>query len=73
MKKPFNADSVSAFGGIVAFNQPIDAATATALTQTFLECVVAPGCEPDAQEILAAKSKVRFWFCQTCRLGISKQ
>jgi phosphoribosylaminoimidazolecarboxamide formyltransferase/IMP cyclohydrolase len=58
-EKAFNADSVSAFGGIVAFNQPIDAATATALTQTFLECVVAPGCEPDAQEILAAKSKVR--------------
>jgi phosphoribosylaminoimidazolecarboxamide formyltransferase/IMP cyclohydrolase len=58
-EKAFNADSVSAFGGIVALNQPIDAATATALTQTFLECVVAPGCEPDAQEILAAKSKVR--------------
>lgn len=55
----FNADSVSAFGGIVALNQPIDAATANALTQTFLECVVAPGCEPEAQEILAKKSKLR--------------
>ena len=40
-------------------NRPIDAATAKALTQTFLECVVAPGCDPQAQEILAAKSKVR--------------
>ncbi|MEW5858336.1 MAG: bifunctional phosphoribosylaminoimidazolecarboxamide formyltransferase/IMP cyclohydrolase [Cyanobacteriota bacterium] len=58
-EKAFNADSVSAFGGIVALNQPIDAPTATALTKTFLECVVAPGCEPEAQEILAAKSKVR--------------
>jgi phosphoribosylaminoimidazolecarboxamide formyltransferase/IMP cyclohydrolase len=55
----FNADSVSAFGGIVALNQSIDAATAQALTQTFLECVVAPGCEPEAQEILAKKSKLR--------------
>ncbi|NJP11878.1 MAG: bifunctional phosphoribosylaminoimidazolecarboxamide formyltransferase/IMP cyclohydrolase [Leptolyngbyaceae cyanobacterium RU_5_1] len=55
----FNADPVSAFGGIVALNRPIDAATATALTKTFLECVVAPGCEPDAQDMLAAKSKVR--------------
>jgi phosphoribosylaminoimidazolecarboxamide formyltransferase/IMP cyclohydrolase len=58
-EKAFNADSVSAFGGIVALNGPIDAATATALTKTFLECVVAPDCEPEAQEILAAKSKVR--------------
>jgi phosphoribosylaminoimidazolecarboxamide formyltransferase / IMP cyclohydrolase len=58
-EKAFKADSVSAFGGIVALNRSIDAATATALTKTFLECVVAPGCEPEAQEILGAKSKVR--------------
>jgi phosphoribosylaminoimidazolecarboxamide formyltransferase / IMP cyclohydrolase len=58
-RKAFEADSVSAFGGIVALNQPLDAATATQLTQTFLECVVALGCDPEAQEILAAKSKVR--------------
>jgi len=57
--RAFNADAVSAFGGIVALNRPIDQATATALTQTFLECVVAPGCEPEAAEILQAKSKVR--------------
>lgn len=58
-QKAFNADSVSAFGGIVALNRPIDAATAIALTKTFLECVVAPSCEPEAKEILAAKSKLR--------------
>ncbi len=58
-EKAFNADPVSVFGGIVALNRPIDAATATELTKTFLECVVAPGCEAQAQEILAAKSKVR--------------
>ncbi|PSB08754.1 bifunctional phosphoribosylaminoimidazolecarboxamide formyltransferase/inosine monophosphate cyclohydrolase [filamentous cyanobacterium CCP2] len=58
-QKAFHADSVSAFGGIVALNQPIDAETATELTKTFLECVVAPGCDLEAQEILAAKSKVR--------------
>jgi len=58
-QKAFQADSVSAFGGIVALNQPIDAATATELTKTFLECVVAPACDAEAQEILAAKSKVR--------------
>lgn len=58
-QKAFNADAVSAFGGIVALNHPIDAATAEELTKTFLECVVAPGCEAAAQEILAAKSKLR--------------
>lgn len=58
-EQAFNADSISAFGGIVALNQPIDAATAQALTKTFLECVVAPGCDEDAQAILQAKSKLR--------------
>lgn len=57
--KAFAADSVSAFGGIVALNQAIDAETATALTKTFLECVVAPDCTAEAKEILAAKSNVR--------------
>jgi phosphoribosylaminoimidazolecarboxamide formyltransferase / IMP cyclohydrolase len=57
--KAFNADSVSAFGGIVALNRPIDAATATELKKTFLECVIAPGCDDEAKEILAAKSNVR--------------
>jgi phosphoribosylaminoimidazolecarboxamide formyltransferase/IMP cyclohydrolase len=58
-QRAFQADAVSAFGGIVAFNRPIDTATATALTETFLECVVAPGCEPAAQDILAAKKNLR--------------
>ncbi|NWF59114.1 MAG: bifunctional phosphoribosylaminoimidazolecarboxamide formyltransferase/IMP cyclohydrolase [Fischerella sp.] len=58
-QKAFKADPVSAFGGIVALNRPIDAATATELTKTFLECVVAPECEEEAKAILAAKSKVR--------------
>lgn len=57
--KAFNADSTSAFGGIVALNQPIDAATANELKKTFLECVVAPGCDTESQEILAAKSNLR--------------
>jgi phosphoribosylaminoimidazolecarboxamide formyltransferase / IMP cyclohydrolase len=55
----FAADSTSAFGGIVALNRGIDAATATALTQTFLECVVAPSCDPEAAAILAAKPNLR--------------
>lgn len=57
--KAFNADSTSAFGGIVALNRPIDSATATELTKTFLECVVAPGCTDEAKAILAKKANVR--------------
>jgi phosphoribosylaminoimidazolecarboxamide formyltransferase/IMP cyclohydrolase len=58
-QKAYNADSLSAFGGIVALNRPIDAATAKELTKTFLECVVAPSCDADAQEILTKKGNVR--------------
>ena len=58
-QKAFDTDSVSAFGGIVALNRPIDTATATMLTKTFLECIVAPGCEPEAEEIIKKKAKVR--------------
>jgi phosphoribosylaminoimidazolecarboxamide formyltransferase / IMP cyclohydrolase len=67
--KAFNADSVSAFGGIVALNRPIDPATATALTQTFLECIVAPSCDSEAQAILAGKSKVRVLTLADLRQG----
>ncbi len=58
-EKAFNADPVSAFGGIVVLSRAIDGPTALLLTKTFLECVVAPGCNPEAQEILESKSKVR--------------
>lgn len=67
--KAFNADSVSAFGGIVALNRPIDGATATALTQTFLECVVAPGCDEEAEKILKSKSKVRVLLLPDLKTG----
>jgi phosphoribosylaminoimidazolecarboxamide formyltransferase / IMP cyclohydrolase len=67
--KAFQADSVSAFGGIVALNQPIDAPTATELTKTFLECVVAPACDAEAQEILAAKAKVRVLILPDLKSG----
>ncbi len=57
--RAFNADPTSAFGGIVALNRPLDADTATAMTKTFLECIVAPECTPAAREILATKQNLR--------------
>ena len=52
-------DPVSAFGGIVALNRPVDAATATAITSIFTEVVVAPGYDPDARDVLATKANLR--------------
>ncbi len=57
--KAYEADSVSAFGGIVALSQWVDEATAQALTTTFLECVVAPGYSPEALAILGKKTNLR--------------
>ena len=52
-------DPVSAFGGIVALNRAVDSDTATELSSTFLEAVVAPGFEDGALEILTAKKNLR--------------
>jgi len=53
------ADPVSAFGGIVALNRPVDVATATLLAATFLECVVAPSFEEGALAVLRGKKNLR--------------
>ena len=52
-------DSVSAFGGIVASNRPLDAATAEAIAQIFTEVVVAPDADEDARTIFAKKKNLR--------------
>lgn len=53
------ADPVSAFGGIVALNRPVDAETAAILSETFLECIVAPNFEESALEALRQKKNLR--------------
>jgi phosphoribosylaminoimidazolecarboxamide formyltransferase/IMP cyclohydrolase len=52
-------DSVSAFGGIVASNRPLDAATAEAITDIFTEVVVAPDADAEAKTIFAKKKNLR--------------
>jgi phosphoribosylaminoimidazolecarboxamide formyltransferase/IMP cyclohydrolase len=54
-----DADSLSAFGGIVGLNRGLDAETARALTSTFIEAVLAPGLDDAAREILATKPNLR--------------
>lgn len=58
-KSAFDCDRTSAFGGIVALNQPLDAETATAITEIFTEVVIAPGASDEAKEIFAKKKNLR--------------
>ncbi|WP_204112806.1 bifunctional phosphoribosylaminoimidazolecarboxamide formyltransferase/IMP cyclohydrolase [Shimia biformata] len=58
-QKAFDCDRTSAFGGIVALNMPLDAATAAKITQIFTEVVIAPGASDEAKEIFAAKKNLR--------------
>ncbi|TBX16081.1 bifunctional phosphoribosylaminoimidazolecarboxamide formyltransferase/IMP cyclohydrolase [Nioella sediminis] len=58
-KSAFDCDRTSAFGGIVALNQPLDAATAEEITGIFTEVVIAPGASDEAKEIFAAKKNLR--------------
>jgi phosphoribosylaminoimidazolecarboxamide formyltransferase/IMP cyclohydrolase len=53
------ADSLAAFGGIVALNRPIDVATAEAIVSTFIEAVIAPSVDAVAKDMLARKTNMR--------------
>lgn len=55
----FVCDQVSAFGGIVAANRPLDRAVAEAISKVFTEVVIAPGADDEAREILTSKSNLR--------------
>ena len=59
-QKAFKTDPTSAFGGIIAFNRPLDATTAQAIVdQQFVEVIVAPSINADAAAVLAGKKNVR--------------
>ncbi|MGV6807855.1 MAG: bifunctional phosphoribosylaminoimidazolecarboxamide formyltransferase/IMP cyclohydrolase [bacterium] len=60
----FQTDPESAFGGIIAFNRELDAATAKAIVdRQFVEVIIAPKVSPDALEVTAAKQNVRVLEC----------
>ena len=58
-KKALSTDPTSAFGGIIAFNRPVDAATAEAVSKQFVEVVMAPKIDDAALKVFAAKANVR--------------
>ena len=57
--KALAGDPISAFGGIVAFNRPVDKATAEELAKIFLEVIMAPSFDAAAIDILSARKNVR--------------
>jgi phosphoribosylaminoimidazolecarboxamide formyltransferase/IMP cyclohydrolase len=58
-RKALACDPVSAFGGIVAVNRPLDAASAAAMAKLFLEVIIAPDATPEARAALAGKTALR--------------
>lgn len=57
--KAFQTDPTSAFGGIIAFNKPLDKAAAEAVSKQFVEVLIAPDYSPEALAIFSAKANVR--------------
>jgi len=59
-ERAYRTDPTSAFGGIIAFNRELDAATARAITsRQFVEVLAAPGVAPEAAQVLAGRPNVR--------------
>jgi phosphoribosylaminoimidazolecarboxamide formyltransferase/IMP cyclohydrolase len=58
-RRAFSTDPTSAFGGIIAFNRELDAVAAQAMSQQFVEVVIAPRVSAQARSVLAAKQNVR--------------
>ena len=58
-ERAFATDPAAAFGGIVAFNRELDAATAGAVSKQFVELVIAPEFDAEARKVFAAKPNVR--------------
>jgi phosphoribosylaminoimidazolecarboxamide formyltransferase/IMP cyclohydrolase len=57
--KALACDPVSAFGGVLAFNRKVDAATAEEVAKLFVECIAAPGFDEKSKAIFAAKKNLR--------------
>lgn len=63
------SDPVSAFGGVIAANQIIDAETVAAIGNLFVECIIAPGFTAEAQALLAKKKNLRLVSAADKRLA----
>ena len=63
-ERAYKTDPTSAFGGIIAFNRPLDAVTSAAIIERqFVEVIIAPSVEDDALPVLSGKQNVRVLAC----------
>ncbi|WP_018692455.1 bifunctional phosphoribosylaminoimidazolecarboxamide formyltransferase/IMP cyclohydrolase [Algicola sagamiensis] len=63
-ERAFKTDPTSAFGGIIAFNRPLDKETAQAIiSRQFVEVIIAPSIDEDAIQVIAEKKNVRLLAC----------
>jgi phosphoribosylaminoimidazolecarboxamide formyltransferase/IMP cyclohydrolase len=58
-RKAFEADPISAFGGVLAFNRKVDEETAAELIKVFTEAIAAPGYTDEALQLLAGRKNLR--------------
>ncbi len=58
-RRAFEADPISAYGGVLAFNREVDGETASEIAKTFVEAIAAPGFSEEALAILGAKKNLR--------------
>ena len=69
-KRALECDPVSAFGGVIGVNRPIDRDTAAEMAKLFVEAIAAPGFDAAAREIFAAKKNFAWWkWCPWSRSG----
>lgn len=65
-EKAFASDETSAFGGIIAFNKPLDESTASKIIENqFVEVIIAPGVSDEAENVLSTKENIRLLNTQT--------
>jgi phosphoribosylaminoimidazolecarboxamide formyltransferase/IMP cyclohydrolase len=63
-RRAYRTDPTSAFGGIIAFNRPLDAATAAAIIERqFVEVIISPDVEGDALAVVSKKQNIRVLTC----------
>jgi phosphoribosylaminoimidazolecarboxamide formyltransferase/IMP cyclohydrolase len=58
-RKALECDPVSAYGGVIGFNRPVDGETAREIAKTFIEAIAAPDFSAEAREVLGARKNLR--------------
>jgi phosphoribosylaminoimidazolecarboxamide formyltransferase/IMP cyclohydrolase len=71
--RALDADPLSAYGGILAVNRPLDLAAVRALGDRFVEVILAPDFDPEAVELLAAKTNLRLLAMGDVRRGVRRE